>query len=151
MPAHRMIRPGSVIGIAALAAVSLLAVVTASREGGPGSTAPALTTPAGETPTGASATSASASSALPNGSPATAAPSRTVKSSFRDEQLEEAVRARRARDAHIEALVRYYGMPEEDIERLMAGKDRELAHSGPYACGIVRASETAGLWPLTAE
>lgn len=151
MPTHRMNRPVSVIGIAALAAISLLAVVTASREGGPGSTAPALTAPAVETPTDDSATSASASSALPNGSPATAAPSRTVKSSFRDEQLEEAVRTRRAHDAHIEALVRYYGMPEEDIERLMAGKDQELAHSGPYACGIAWASETAGLSPVTAK
>lgn len=128
MTTHRTIRPVSLIGIAALAAISLLAVVTASCESGPGSTAPALTTPAvdAEAPTGASATTASASSALPNGSLATAAPSRTVKSSFWDEQLEEAIRTRRAHNAHIEALVRYHGMPEEDIERLMARKEHEL-------------------------
>lgn len=115
--------------MSALAAISLLAGATASRESGPGSTAPALTTPVvdARAPAGASATSASASSALSNGSPATAAPSRTVKSSFRDEQLEEAIRTRRAHNAHLEALVRDYEMPEEDIARLMAKKEQWLA------------------------
>lgn len=128
MSTHRTIRPLSLVEIAALAAISLLTVVTASCEGGPGSMAPTLPTPAVEAdePVGTSATSASASSGLPNGSLATAAPSRSVKS-FWDEQLEEAIQTRRAHNAHIEALVRYYGMPEEDIERLMAGKAQELA------------------------
>lgn len=120
------IRPVAAVGIVTFAAISLSAIVIASCKGGPASTAPASTTAVADTAAPGDA-STFPSSALRDGALATAASSGTVKSSFWDEQLEEAIRTRRAHNAHIEALVRHHGMPEEDIARLMAKKEQWLA------------------------
>ena len=125
MSTHGRIRPAAAIEIAAFAAVSLSAILIASCEGGPASAAPASAPAVDAAAPGD--ISASPSSALRDGALATTAPPGAMKSSFWDEQLEEAIRTRRAHNAHIEALVRHDGMPEEDIARLMAKKEQWLA------------------------
>lgn len=157
MSTHRVIRPVSAAGIATLAAVSLQAVVAASREGGPGSTAPALTTPAvdAKEPTDASAasasSSASASSALPESALATAmsrswpspseanpppGPLRTASPASGNVRTRRSSAAKRSKTTLTNA-------PSPATYR--------SAFSRPYASCSARASETAGLRPVTAE
>ena len=48
-------------------------------------------------------------------------------SPFWDDAIQDALEKRRAHIARIEALVRFHGMPEEDIEALLAQKEEHFA------------------------
>lgn len=122
MLTHRPIRR-----IVAIVAIPFVALLIASCDPEAGSTAPAPTAPTATPEAARTDPAAPDTGALAANQRTAAVEPRTVKSSFWDDELAEAIRKRRAHNAQIEALVRFHGMPEEDIERLMATKDRYLA------------------------